>query len=220
MRFIRKKNLWEGEEILYTPELHWIYTIKPLLYSLPFFLLLLILWVMDNSVVAASAEGLIPAQEGIAALSFRDLIRQVFLAGVLVVLVVFIARILQYLNTEYGVTNKRLIMKKGVLRLTVTEIPTDRIESIYCTQGILGRIFHYGTMRIGGIGGSMPVFFMVARPYGLRRKIVGIIEKNKAITVVHGELPRAAPAIKQIVEEEPFYRYGSFVRVLPDGDIY
>jgi membrane protein YdbS with pleckstrin-like domain len=146
------------------------------------------------------------------------LVRQVFLAGLLFFLVVFVCRILQYINTEYGVTSKRLLIKKGVLRLTTAEIPTDRIESIYCTQGILGRIFHYGTMGIAGIGGNMPVFFMVARPYGLRRKIVEIIERNKTITVVHGDLPRVKPAAKQAEEEEPLYRYGTFVRVLPDSE--
>jgi len=215
MRFIKKKNLREGEELLYTPQLHWIFVVKPLLYSLPFFILLLVLWFLGDSLAAISDEMgydlWVPVQM---------LVRQVFLAGLLVFLVIFICRILQYINTEYGVTSKRLIIKKGVLRLTIAEIPTDRIESIYCTQGILGRIFHYGTLGIGGIGGNMPVFFMVARPYGLRRKIVDIIERNKTITVVHGDLPKAKPVVKQVEEEEPLYRYGTFVRVLSDSDLY
>jgi membrane protein YdbS with pleckstrin-like domain len=213
MRFIKKKNLREGEEILYIPQLHWLFVVKPLLYSLPFFALLLVLWFMGDSLTAVSDEMgyelLMPAQL---------LVRQIFLAGLLVFLAVFICRILQYINTEYGVTSKRLLIKKGVLRLTTAEIPTDRIESIYCTQGILGRIFHYGTMGIAGIGGNMPVFFMVSRPYGLRRKIVDIIERNKNITVVHGDLPWSKPVVKKVEQEDPLYRYGTFVRVLSDTD--
>jgi len=215
MRFIKKKNLREGEEILYIPQLHWIFVVKPLLYSLPFFILLLVLWFLGDSLATVSDEMgydlWMPVQ---------SLVRQVFLAGLLVILVIFICRILQYINTEYGVTSKRLLIKKGVLRLTTAEIPTDRIESIYCTQGILGRIFHYGTMGIAGIGGNMPIFYMVARPYGLRRKIVEIVERNKTITVVHGDLPKGKPAVKRVEEEEPLYRYGTFVRVLPDSDLY
>jgi len=215
MRFIRKKNLREGEEILYIPQLHWIYVVKPLLYSLPFFLLLLALWFSGDSVSAISDQKysiLLPAQE---------LVRQIFLAGLLVILVVFICRIFIYLNTEYGVTSKRLIFKKGVIRLTTAEIPTDRIESIYITQGLLGRIFHYGTMGIAGIGGNMPVFYMVARPYALRRKIVDVIEKNKTVTVVHGDIPGAAKPIEKPKESpEPLYRYGTFVRVLSDSELY
>jgi membrane protein YdbS with pleckstrin-like domain len=215
MRFIKKKNLREGEEVLYIPQLHWLFVVKPLLYSLPFFILLLVLWFLGDSLAAVSDEMgydlWMPVQV---------LVRQVFLAGLLVILVVFICRILQFITTEYGVTNKRLLIKKGVLRLTTAEIPTDRIESIYCTQGILGRIFHYGTMGIAGIGGNMPIFYMVARPYGLRRKIVSIIERNKTITVVHGDLPWTKPVVKKVEEEYPLYRYGTFVRVLSDSDIY
>ena len=210
MRFIKRKNLREGEELLYTPQLHWLFVVKPLIYSLPFFAVLLVIWFEGDSLVAVSDqmgyELWMPVQL---------MVRQTFLAGLLVILVIFICRILKFITTEYGVTTKRLLIKKGVLRLTTAEIPTDRIESIYCTQGILGRIFHYGTMGIAGIGGNMPVFYMVARPYGLRRKIVSIIERNKAITVMHGDLPKPPP-VKPV--EEPPYRYGTFVRILPDNN--
>ena len=213
MRFIKKKNLGEGEELLYVPHLHWFYTVKHMVLSLPFFLVLLVLWFVDDSLVSASGQ---MGFEMIFPLKF--LVRQVFLAGILVLLVIFVCRILLYLSTEYGVTNKRLIFKKGILRLIVAEIPTDRIESIYCVQGILGRIFHYATVYISGIGGKTPVFYMVARPYGLRRKIVSIIEKNKTITVIHGDLPRVNVPPKPEPVVEPLYRYGTFVRILPDSD--
>jgi len=208
MRFIRKRNLMEGEEILYTPLLHWVYTIKPLLLSLPFFLILFIWWLVSEPAVFA--------------LSFTEaeiaqdiLIRYIFIAGLLFFLLVFLCRICQYLCTEYGVTNKRIILKKGVFRITVAEIPTDRIESIFCIQGIMGRMFRYGTVFVSGVGGKTLSFFMAARPYALRRKIVDIIEKNKTITVVHGDMSRVKPPVKPV--EEPIYRYGTFVRVLPNG---
>jgi len=215
MRFIKKKNMGEGEELLYVPQLHWLYAVKHLILSLPFFLVLLILWFAGDSLTSFSDQ---MGYEVV--LPVKLLIRQVFLAGILVILVIFICRILLYLSTEYGVTNKRLILKKGIIRVTVAEIPTDRIESIYCIQGILGRIFHYGTVFISGIGGRMPAFYMVARPYGLRRKIVNIIEKNKTITVIHGDPSKVniPPKPEPVMEPEPLYRYGTFVRVLPDSD--
>ena len=63
----------------------------------------------------------------------------------------------------------------------------------------------------------MPVFYMVCRPYTVRRKIVEIIEKNKTITVTHGEIPKpqAEEKPKPVTKEEPIYRYGTFVRVIP-----
>jgi uncharacterized membrane protein YdbT with pleckstrin-like domain len=200
----------EGEEILYTPLLHWVYTVKPLILSLPFFLILFIWWFTSEPVVYAST--LVESE-----IAQDVLIRYIFIAGLLFFLMIFVCRIFQYLCTEYGVTNKRLILKKGVFRITVAEIPTDRIESIYCIQGLMGRMFRYGTVFISGVGGRMPTFFMAARPYALRRKIVDIIEKNKTITVVHGDMSRVKPPVKPVVEQEPIYRYGTFVRVLPGG---
>ena len=214
MRFIKKKNLGEGEELLYIPHLHWFYAVRPLVLSLPFFIVLLILWFAGDSLTSASD------QMGYQMwLPVQFLVRQVFLAGILVLLVIFICRILLYLSTEYGLTNKRLLLKKGVFRITVAEIPTDRIESIYCIQGLLGRIFHYGTVYISGIGGRMPFFYMVARPYAFRRRIVNIIEKNKTITVIHGDPSkvRVPPRPQPVEKPEPLYRYGTFVRVLPDN---
>jgi uncharacterized membrane protein YdbT with pleckstrin-like domain len=214
MRFIKKKNLQAEEELLYSPQLHWVYTIRHMILFLPFFLILLILWSM-----AESAGSLAWMQEFGGTLFVRYIIRNVFLAALFVVLLIFVCRIFLYLSTEYGVTNRRLIAKKGVVRIVVAEIPFDRIESIYCIQGILGRIFHYATIHISGIGGTMPSFYMVHRPYAIRRKIVEIIEKNKAITVMYDdplkiksvEKPKKAP------KEEPMYRYGTFVRVMPDN---
>ena len=211
MKFIRKRNFQEGEELLYVPRLHWMFTVRHMVLSLPFFLVLLILW----SVVGRYTS---PDWYGIENVLLLVVIKNVFLAALLIVLLVFVWRIFVYLNTEYGVTNKRLMIKKGIIRLVTAEIPTDRIESIYCYQGLMGRIFNYGTVFVSGIGGRMPIFYMVWRPYSLRRKIFEIIDKNKTITVVHGDLPRAKPAAKPqpASEEEPINRYGTFVRVIPE----
>ena len=211
MKFIRKKNFQEGEELLYAPKLHWMFTVRHMVLSLPFFLVLLILWSVAGRYAASGWYGI----ENVLLLV---VVKNVFLAALLIVLLVFVWRIFVYLNTEYGVTNRRLIIKKGILRLVIAEIPTDRIESIYCYQGLMGRIFNYGTVFISGIGGRMPIFHMVWRPYTLRRKIFEIIDKNKTITVVHGDLPKAKPAVKPqpAPDEEPINRYGTFVRVIPE----
>jgi uncharacterized membrane protein YdbT with pleckstrin-like domain len=206
MKFIRKKNLQENEEIMYLPSLHWFFTVKHMVLSLPIFVILLIVWALAEDYADSGwFPGITTADD------LRYIISYAFLAAVLAVLLVFICRIFQFLCVQYGVTNKRLIIKKGVLHVFTTEIPVDRIESVYCIQGLFGMMFNYGTIRISGIGGSITAFRMVCRPYALRRKIVGIIEKNKAITVVHGELPKLKPPEPV---EEPIYRYGTFVRVL------
>jgi uncharacterized membrane protein YdbT with pleckstrin-like domain len=210
MKFIRKKNLQENEEILYTPILHWFYTIKYMVLSLPVFVILLIVWIYAEDYAASGwFPGITTAEE------FQFALKYVFLSAILAVLLVFVCRIFIYICVEFGVTNKRLIIKKGVLRVVVAETPIDRVESICCVKNIFGRMFNYGDVRISGIGGKLLVFRMVYRPYDFRRKIIDIIEKNKAITVIHGEFSKLKPPVKpKTDEEEPAYRYGTFVRVI------
>jgi len=216
MRFIKKKNMQEGEELLYVPEQHWMYAVWHLFLALPFFVILFAIW---RSLAGQADDSLV----GILALISALAVRNMLLSLAIVVAVICLFRTIAYINTEYGVTNKRLIMKTGVFSLKLAEIPTDRIESIYFHRGLLGKIFHYGTVSIAGVGGKMPTFKMVRRPFALRRKIVDIIEKNKTITVVHGdELPKPSPPPPPPVMEaepvkEPIYRYGTFVRVLRNG---
>jgi uncharacterized membrane protein YdbT with pleckstrin-like domain len=211
MKFIRKKNFLEGEELLYVPRLHWMYIVRHMALSLLFFLVLFIVWVAAQPI--ADLIGM-AGIEGV--LCIKTIVRYVFLATLIIALLVFVCRIFLYAAAEYGVTNKRLIIKKGIIRVVIAEIPTDRIESIYCLQGILGRIFCYGTLRVSGVGGMKPVFYMVSRPYVLHRKIAEVIEKNKTVTVVHGELlPRPEPPKPDPrTAKDPVYRYGTFVRVL------
>jgi uncharacterized membrane protein YdbT with pleckstrin-like domain len=209
MKFIKKRNFVAGEELLYTPQLHWFYNVKPLVQSLPFFLILVIFW------ATYSPGAYSPADFGFD-MAFNSMIRYTFLLMFLIVLVIFLCRIFIFITTEYGLTNKRLVVKKGVFRLSVKEIPTDRVERIHCVQGIWGRIFCFGTLFISGVGGRMLVYKMVAKPYAFRKKLADVIEKNKTVTVVQGDLPKEEPKPKPVVQEPP-YRYGTFVRIPPNS---
>jgi membrane protein YdbS with pleckstrin-like domain len=210
MKFIKKKNLLEGEELLYVPVLHWAYLFRPIFKIVLIFLILFLLWIFTNPVGI-----LFSYMPGTVSGNFvSNIYRYMLLIAIIIILPVFIYRIFQYTNIEFGVTNKRLIIKKGVFKIVTAEVPTDRIESIYCVQSFWDRIFGCGTVYISGIGGKVPAFFSICQPYALRRKIVEIIEKNKTINVVHGNLPKPPPIEKPEPKEEPIYLFGTFVRVV------
>jgi membrane protein YdbS with pleckstrin-like domain len=196
MQFIKKKNLLEREELLYIPALHWMYVLKPVAIVSLLMMILLILWSNITSYIRIFNN--------------EQLSYLVFLS-IVIVSFVLILRYYLFQTIEYGVTNRRFIIKKGAFTIMTTEIPTDRIESIYCLQSIFGRIFNYGTICISGIGGRMPIFYMIQKPYALRRRIVDIIEKNKTIHIIHGELPKPRLVIKpEQIKEDP-YMWGTFV---------
>jgi membrane protein YdbS with pleckstrin-like domain len=51
-------------------------------------------------------------------------------------------------RTELGVTDRRVIEKSGVLSVTTAETTLDKVQNVSFKQGILGKVFNYGTVVI------------------------------------------------------------------------
>jgi uncharacterized membrane protein YdbT with pleckstrin-like domain len=88
-----------------------------------------------------------------------------FVAGIYSILSAYIA----YISSEYGITNKRVLMKYGLVKRNSLEIILQKIESIHVEQSIFGRMFDYGTIIICGTGGSKDVFYFIPKPLMFRR---------------------------------------------------
>jgi uncharacterized membrane protein YdbT with pleckstrin-like domain len=69
-----------------------------------------------------------------------------------------------YVYTEYGITNRRIIVKQGYLRLRVNEISLRRIASINVQQSICGRILNYGTVTVTSFGDTQDMFNYIPKP--------------------------------------------------------
>lgn len=55
-------------------------------------------------------------------------------------------------TSEYGITDKRVIMKKGWIQRNSFEIFLYRLENVDIHQTITGGILNYGTLVITGMG--------------------------------------------------------------------
>lgn len=91
-----------------------------------------------------------------------------------------------YISSEYGITNKRVLMKVGFIRRNSLEIFLQKVESVYVKQGIIGRILNYGIIVISGTGGSKDPFPFIPDPLMFRRKVQEQIEKINAATIPNG----------------------------------
>lgn len=80
-------------------------------------------------------------------LSLVPLILSIFW-GVVLLWVPTLIIFLRYLKTEFVVTDKRLLVKKGIISVTADETTLDKVQNISLRQTILGRIFGYGTILI------------------------------------------------------------------------
>lgn len=82
-----------------------------------------------------------------------------------------ITSLIKYSTTEFGITNKRVIMKMGFIRRYSSENFLQKIENIQVEQSIPGRILNYGTVIIIGTGGTREAFNLVADPLAFRKQV-------------------------------------------------
>jgi uncharacterized membrane protein YdbT with pleckstrin-like domain len=75
-------------------------------------------------------------------------------------------------GTEIAVTNHRVIYKTGLIRRHTTEINMDKIERVDVDQGILGRVFGYGTVTIRGTGEAVEPISNIGDPLDFRNAIM------------------------------------------------
>jgi len=73
-------------------------------------------------------------------------------------------------NSEFGITNKRLIIKTGILSRRTLELNLSKIESVNVNQSLLGRILGYGSIGVIGTGGTKEYFVSIKNPLEFRRK--------------------------------------------------
>lgn len=86
------------------------------------------------------------------------------------VFTLFIAPLIDKYTDEFAITNKRVIIKTGLISRRTFEMNHTKIESVNVDQGILGRILGYGTIRIVGSGGTKEVFPKINSPLAFRKK--------------------------------------------------
>ena len=75
--------------------------------------------------------------------------------------------------TEFAVTNRRVISKRGFIWRETEEMNMDKVETVDIDQSVLGRILDYGSIRITGTGGTNNIeVARIAAPFALRNAII------------------------------------------------
>jgi membrane protein YdbS with pleckstrin-like domain len=148
--FVRE-GLLKGEQVVYVARLHWGMFVGPI--AMGFVALVLVLVLL-----------LLRSHEGIS-LAFPT--GGLFLGSVVVLLL----RVIRYFTSDFVVTNQRVLVKDGVVNRRSLEILLVKVESVSVSQPILGRVFGYGTVCIGGTGGTKESFPAIASPLDFCRHV-------------------------------------------------
>lgn len=69
---------------------------------------------------------------------------------------------LNYLTSEFAVTNKRVLMKEGFFFRHANELRLTTISNISVVQSLIGQALNYGTVVINPFGGNNDVFTLIA----------------------------------------------------------
>jgi len=147
-------TLAADETLFYQSKIHWM------IYAPAFIIMLLGLpGMLATLVMFFSGEGFFPGWI-------------VFFVGMLWLGWSHLVRI----NTEMFVTNRRVVIKTGVISRNTVELNLKRVESFSVDQGILGRIFNYGTVTTLGTGGVKNKIKNVDDPIKFRAEAVAAVD--------------------------------------------
>ena len=136
-----ERNLLPNEQVTYTATLHWI------IYLVPVIMLLV---AMALALALNGVAGMVVGAVG---------------------LLLMIPPWIKSRSSEFAITNKRVVIKVGLIRRHSLELLLQKVEGIGVDQGIVGRILGYGTITVSGVGGTKEAFQRISNPLEFRRQV-------------------------------------------------
>jgi PH (Pleckstrin Homology) domain-containing protein/putative oligomerization/nucleic acid binding protein len=80
---------------------------------------------------------------------------------------------LQYLNTEFVLTNRRVVQVQGVVNKRATDSSLEKINDAVLTQSIFGRVFGFGDLDVlTAAEAGIERFRMIIDPIGFKRAML------------------------------------------------
>ena len=81
---------------------------------------------------------------------------------------------ISYLTTEFSITNKRVLRKKGWIVRKTDELFINKIDGLDVDQGIQGRILGFGNLIFTGTGTQKVIFNMIPNPLKAKTDLANI----------------------------------------------
>jgi uncharacterized membrane protein YdbT with pleckstrin-like domain len=142
------KSLIPNESVVFRTRLHWFVFIWPILFLMLTCALFYFAFVSTHSAFLYAAEVML-----------------------VITFILFVSRYVVYRSSEFAVTNKRVIIKVGVMQQRSLELLLTKVEAIAVTQSLLGQMFGCGTIMVTGTGGTKEPFDNISSPLEFRRAV-------------------------------------------------
>ncbi|MEO8396026.1 MAG: PH domain-containing protein [Chloroflexota bacterium] len=181
-------NLVPGESMVFKTKLHW-WVIVNLLFNLMIVALLLTIvgYVLIGTSSTQNSRTLVNSSGTV----FSSLC---LLCGLPFVFISLLFGFLAYRSAEFGLTNRRVMIKTGIVRRHTLELNLRQIESFRVRETIVGRIMGYKTIVLTGSGGTNQTFRYVAQAREFQKKVTELSTNSQPD---YGYAPMPAPAPRQ-----------------------
>ena len=94
-----------------------------------------------------------------------------FLGWLILGIFIFISMYIEKWTTERALTNKRLVIKRGLISRQTEEMSFNRIEEVNLKQSILQRLLVSGNIRVTGTGSGEVVMKNIDDPLAVQKKL-------------------------------------------------
>ncbi len=146
------KNLMESERVIYRSGIHWHIFIWP------------VIWFLAALVTFGFEINMKEADTRLAMLAAGGFF--LFLS-----LILFVPRWIRYISSEFGITNRRVILKVGMFHRKSLEVLLNKVESILVNQSTFGTVMGFGSITVTGTGGTKDTFHNISHPDKFRKKV-------------------------------------------------
>lgn len=159
-----ESNLIPGEVLIFQTRLHWIVMLGHIVLGCILLIpgILLLYYAFSRSGIDAGTVRVMQAGGAV-----------LILCGVVALVIGVIRRN----ATEMAVTNRRVVIKIGLVSRKTIEMLLNKIETIEVRETMIGRLMGYGTIVVIGTGGTPEPFHRIAHPTQFRNQVQQQIEK-------------------------------------------
>lgn len=160
------KQMLPGEETLRTTRQHWSVFVPA------------VAVVIVVLVVLGALLKVLPSDIG--GRSLHNVKLALLLAAILVVTIAGSLRFMRWRYTTFTLTNKRVLVSRGVLSRYLESIALDRIQDVSVSQGLLERIFKAGNVEIESAGrDGAEILRLIADPLGFSNDLQQATEMHR-----------------------------------------
>lgn len=145
-----EQSLLADEQIIYRTKKHWIIFCNPVVWAI----VAVIFAFNSNPWVAIAA-----------------------IAPAAAALILGIGKWLDYITSQFVLTNKRVMMREGFFTRHSTELRLATVSNMNVNQSLVGQLFNYGTVITSPFGGKEDVFTEIAGPFEFQKQVQMQLDK-------------------------------------------